>query len=1171
MKNIQSKTLVKQKNKLRGLIADIKSSAFKKGINKNPSYLFSRGIKYIHLDSRTKLLPHEFKPFLEWVNEQEHTLLPEVSQSNSGYGDLAGVISSGISRCDLEIELLWVAQLLSVNSNKINNFIKISRNLEQLILANEIKQSISILETCDDIYGHSFWSHQLRIALEQLEGGLERQKEYVSTVRNQIKGGLLGFVSYYTSIRNEDKTTISKFKDDIYHRLSKHKKYDSSVKSYLKHRLLNEIQANEDFISDVLFVEQSHHIFDLYETYISVIQKIIQSSSLEKYKKNVSNCLDIISPINDFRIEKIKSKIHHSRPNAPQRSTGVSDSILTGNIKEAIKNWNLLTPQEKVDPWQLIYRGFSKTSHDKKDHSNLKQSPNNISTFVSDLLVASANNVSSALDRVHKIALNYTTFPSMKGLCEFSDNFINRNPDDLFIPNEVGMYSYYYGVEDVTSNQEYLNYFSGKSITSSLWGELFGVDSIVNDIIPSNIFKSFKARGLLLNKRYSDVAETISNIGKSGYKTLWSINLDCLLSSYYLSGDINSLAKILSVEGVKEHPPMPLYSITNYLGGRNWLEFKKVDDPIIACVAIHLLWKKNENQETASLLRFAIRHCLRTFKVKLPSELIKTKRTASLRVWNYFFREVCKNDFIDQLVKGTKELMKERQAICMHMCNIDHEYADIYREEITDLASKLAIDHGKNIIDRTRIHVDSEALKRWANKELFEDYHRYHDLLDVNVKASFDSEFNEIFSDLLDKGGNSNKWRSLDKNSEADMVFISLLARLSDEFLNSPEYGLDFYLSKRIRHQSFIGLIRGPLEFDNLITTKESTGGEYDSNHDLLNKFNKLPPEDIHRIDSELKKFSKRFDDLLENTKNSFFQIESPDKPKGLIKLEINEKVLFLLKMTTHKLENFSDFIDFAVSVFWTLLSYSLDRVRVYINTNLKQNVSSLFDELVQNLKKCSQLNDIELVKLVHNIKTCSIKVQRELDQAALWFSRNDTVESVQSTFDANQLLDIAIDSTLKCHQSFHPKIDKKVINNDDLLLTTPTLVFVYDVMFVALGNICRHSGVEQPNIFITTEITQTTYSIEIKSDFSPSNLKLTMDKLDEIRTLIKGRRFERRTRKEGGSGLLKIAAVALQVPSGHIDFNVTDSTFTLNVTYSIIMTRVPVEVEYAELHNTSH
>lgn len=57
------------------------------------------------------------------------------------------------------------------------------------------------------------------------------------------------------------------------------------------------------------------------------------------------------------------------------------------------------------------------------------------------------------------------------------------------------MYSYYYGVEDVTSNQEYLNYFSGKSITSSLWGELFGVDSIVNEIIPSNIFKSFKARG----------------------------------------------------------------------------------------------------------------------------------------------------------------------------------------------------------------------------------------------------------------------------------------------------------------------------------------------------------------------------------------------------------------------------------------------------------------------------------------------------------------------------------------------------------------------------------------------------------------------------------------------------------------------------------------------------
>ncbi|WP_146152274.1 hypothetical protein, partial [Photobacterium phosphoreum] len=385
------------------------------------------------------------------------------------------------------------------------------------------------------------------------------------------------------------------------------------------------------------------------------------------------------------------------------------------------------------------------------------------------------------------------------------------------------------------------------------------------------------------NGYYVEATNFISNLGKSNYGNLWSINLDFLLSSDFNISDNNSIVRLIATEGVRKKKTFPIHSISKYLNSNDWMIYKNIDDPLLVCVSIHLLWKSNDDAETASMLRFAIRQCLRQKKVKLPSDLIKLKRTTPLRVWKYFFREVCKNQFIDQLLQGSNDLLLERQKICAHMSNVDYEFTDKYENEMADIASSLAIDNGKKIIDRTRIHVDADALTRWATKELIEDYRRYHDLLDVNVKASFENEFNEILGDILKKGGGATKWKSLNKDSEADMVFISLLARLSDEFLNSPVYGLDFYLSKRVRHQSFIGLIRGPLEFGNLITTKESSG-EYDKNEHVLSRLSHLSEESLLLVDIELKKFSKKFDDLLEKTKNSYFQINDIDNPKGLIK-----------------------------------------------------------------------------------------------------------------------------------------------------------------------------------------------------------------------------------------------------------------------------------------------
>ncbi|AUL95101.1 hypothetical protein ACM6XL_001281 [Vibrio vulnificus] len=1155
-KTIKSKTLNKQKNKLRGLISKARSTAFQKGLNLEPSYIYCRGLKEIYLDSRTKLLPHEFEPFLLWVQEQNQTVASDLSKSNALYVDLAGVISTGVSRSDLEDELIWVSTILKMNSVVINEFILFNEKLECFIISGLISEAISLIEEFESKHGTSFYTHENRIALENLNGGLEKQKEYVAEVRSKVKGGLLGFISYYTSIRNEDKTTITKFNEDLNTRLENHRYYDDSVKCYLKYKLSDELTYDLESFNDILFIEQSHHLFDLYNTYLDILQKISQSDNFSSLNKIITSCCNNLTDINDCRIRKIICSIEKSSPSLPTRSHEISDNLFVGNIRKALISWNKMPAKDKCDPWQFIYYSFALSSVKELRDRKLDLSPSSIPFLLREIILPSNINSKIYLDKIRKIHLNYSGLSFIKDIYVFAELMLRNIPIRKYNFKNIGLNCNFIGYENepISNNP---NPFT--SSTSYAWNLIRGIDNGNFLNIPESIKQTLVAISMINAEDYESAINTITDLGRSNYRNLWSINLDLLLSSYFNISDVNNITRVIATEGVKEYKSYPLSYIQKFLSFDDWAKYKNVSDPILVCVAIHLLWKQNSNAETASMLRFAIRQCVRKNKVRRPSELLKLRRNTPLRVWKYFFREVCKNQFIDQLVQGSNELLLERQAICAHMSNIDYEFTDLYEDELADIAKSLAIDNGKRFIDRTRIHVDVDALGRWAEKELIEDYRRYHDLLDVKVKDSFENEFNEIFSELLKKGGNTTKWRSLNKDTEADMVFISLLAKLSDEFLNSSEYGLDFYLSKRVRHQSFIGLIRGPLEFDDLITTKESSG-EYDKNQHVLSKLSDYSEDKINAIDKELRKFYKKFDDLLENTKNAYFQINGPDNPKGLIQLEIQEQAVFLLQMMTHKVTEFSDFVDIAIQVFWTSLSSSLSKVRQYISHNLKQSIVALFDELTINLKKIVPCQNIALHSLIHDIKNCSIKVQRQLDLAAQWFSRSGTDDIAQSTFDAEQIVDIAIDSTLKCHQSFHPKIHKSILNEDGLLLDTTALMFAHDVMFVALGNVCRHSGVKEPNIAIETKVKEKSYSINVKSDFSSKNSKNTHEKLDEIRKLIDERKFERRTRKEGGSGLLKIAAAALQDPLGSIDFGVIDDSFTLNVTSRLFMTSISVE-----------
>ena len=80
----------------------------------------------------------------------------------------------------------------------------------------------------------------------------------------------------------------------------------------------------------------------------------------------------------------------------------------------------------------------------------------------------------------------------------------------------------------------------------------------------------------------------------------------------------------------------------------------------------------------------------------------------------------------------------------------------------------------------------------------------------------------------------------------------------------SKEYGLDGYLSTRIRHGTFLNHIRSVFEAHNLMSQK-SSDGLYRDNEYWKDRF----PQPLHgksvQLQNEIKRFSKTIDDLTEH------------------------------------------------------------------------------------------------------------------------------------------------------------------------------------------------------------------------------------------------------------------------------------------------------------------
>lgn len=360
---------------------------------------------------------------------------------------------------------------------------------------------------------------------------------------------------------------------------------------------------------------------------------------------------------------------------------------------------------------------------------------------------------------------------------------------------------------------------------------------------------------------------------------------------------------------------------------------------------------------------------------------------------------------LHRLFKNSSEVIDERILICKNLFDFYEDKR--YLEEISALSKEQTISGLVQQVDDSKIYVDIENIKNKELKDkefnvLFDVFKNTNDK--VKILENKNAEVLQILNMLQNKGI-SFTYYFTDESIEIEYkfsLFKKLFLDVRDKFVFDPKYGLDYYLSTRIRHGTIDNQLRNHLQECHLVTNTDDSG-KYIDNLYWLNRFANSP-----ECRTILNDFSKSADDLIFALKSERIQIKTEDEVS-------KQKAVF--DFSSEKLSNYMDdlYLACAQTDFDNCVMLIFNKLWEYTETCLSQMrdvleethsiMRKLLDELYNDISKSLQNNNPYLKQFKDTITSCQTNLQSDFDKVQGWFQRKDVSTfdfSIQQVFEAS-------------------------------------------------------------------------------------------------------------------------------------------------------------------------
>ena len=1042
------------------------------------------------------------------------TIIGRVIRSSRQVKELNQLGSSHVlQQASLSREIQWAAIICYTSGIVISKFIPLRLDFFSKLEAGKFQDAIEVLDRIDKECGKSLWTLENRIGLLSVSEGFESQKKYVNSITTKYPQTNVAFMAAHIGERNEHRVTARAFEQRLSHRATMWE-IEPSQLAYIFFRLCNTIEPNEAAYSAILTYEASFSAIDLYESLLAIARRVKHMPFYDPVATEAA--LKYLINIEDHRKTALIEFLEGgSLTCVVQPIPEYHRSFRSGNYEEAIDLANskiTLSPFD-IDALVTYSKACTVLGRSQAPESWFSQLvvPNLCSFYTGS---ATAE---SAVDELIKISNNFRhadfSTPLIILMKARTHRWFYRISEQcdlikIFIPNFP---SFIETPSSDNSNIESENYLSSSRMYSS----------ILSDDIEA----------ALLYAKELDKAED------SYFRTLGKSYQANLLSK----GLRTSEALEKSVMALIEHPSLveftPLMDIIRSRGNK---DFKDLRASPVLPTAFYIHIEQTESTEKEVALKVALKNFLSSHDISKPSQFRPSGGYADIEA--FFLAYVCTQEtmelggaFYSQL-----DLDRERMAICANLATAFPETSEVFNQEIVDLTRRINIEDCVEFLESSRIFVDEIGIHKWSKKNLLSQFLRYKDHNEIGIDSSIVDLSKEVTRLLKSNEDFIQKMTNylIGYDISADGLLQDVVTELSQAFLQLPRFGLDSFLSSRVRHGSFVGYIRRPLESHRIVTKKSSDNAKYYDNEYMIQRWGIQTEKEKRLINQRLANLSAAVDASLDEMVDKFLHVRSKSHPQGMVSYWQDNRTGFglikswvvLAKTQVGGKIELEDFCSYCFqNLFWPGVRQSLDNLKMFIQGEYTERLSGLLNQFIDSLSGLLTLEQRNRIQM--DIVQANIELRDALRRVSLWFSLPQ-INTQTISMPLTRVLEIGLASSQNARFGFNPSVCWDIEPDANINVQGPVISTLNDLAFLIFTNIAKHSGFEdpsyqdqQPKINVAAIHKEGSTTVTISNNICKSiSLSQLKEKLASINERISKRDFDTIDKQTEGTGLIRLA-----------------------------------------------
>lgn len=1064
---------------------------------------------------------------------------------------------------NLDGELALILYVIESHYELINKFLILKEKFELSFLLNNLEEAEDILNDIEQNICKSIWSIENRLLLREFKEGSEANWNELSKFSQLISDQLVLFLVEAFSKRAESKISYFRYCDLMNNQF----KYilPDELSEYLQFRLSYTAYTGFETFPFFLAIEGNSSIIDRYLILVDVISDILTNSKDQEIPNSVKKTvLQLSKKINDRKITQFSYFLGLNNFQILDNSDkffNLIDKYTKGDFAYVLKNSNELIKlfPDSIELYEIYIKSLIEL---KKDFNNLNISPliDKILNNLYNIYSYNEKSINSKLE-LEKIYLSFFSTNWGKQLFSLiNEQTKNRenNTNFLFILNSkfnnprllnfISSNSNFY--QEICTFYE-TNFPENKSVFVNKNINLADFKSLENDNEISSIKKQiYIARALLKAQKFhelKDFCEKLILLNSNPY--CYEEIINHLYNSYLKINSLKEAAQLFVENRLRNR------AFTYRLDAKNLLlaldnnkdnEFSDVIDiPIFYKFSTIDPYKRYVAYDTF----------ITSLNIEKPSEIIQSELKFNEKKLVFFLKEVCTTDVLNfsLYLGGLDDVENERLKILSILLQLDSENESQYIKEIAELKQNADIRIAIREVNKGRITVNVAQLKSIEESNVKEGFTRFQELIkyaqnnkdvvgiDISIK-----DIEQYFKNLIEE---KNQNPEGIKNDPAFISFKSMFFDLRDKFLLSKEYGLDGYLSTRIRHGTLENHIRSVFESHNLISEKDEN-----DNYSEIKLWNDIMPQTLERYSYNIqiifREFSKKIDETIQNIISELIQVyteKQDSKPKAIFNYSFTEEYLWLV--FNYVKDDVTDYNQFLDHIFNVLEGFTETRLKIGRDLFMK-DIKNLFvqqiDELSEKIINILGINNF--VELTSSINLCKTEIQNELENISEWFNLSNPSKDLR--LDIETILKTSVEITNSIYPNY--QLQTKLKLNIDIPIYGDINLFY--ITRILLDNIIKHSQLTSNELETEIEtkiVNEKLIRLIFKNSLSPKiNQKLLSEALEAVKEKwSKNKNFER-INFEGGSGFDKIRRIlAFDIKSKNYDFN-----FLIEENYIIIM-----------------